>query len=321
MSASTAALLLVLSPAPVPAVIASAEAAPVVEATQGEPPAVDAQGAPPSTPLPQQGTIVFPALPADPALPQPQTPTAEAASPEASGGEIVVTAREEVPGDPLAEVNAQSYEVVQELDKAFVAPIALTYEKIVPDPLRDGLRNFLRNLEEPVIAFNYLLQLKPGRAAKSVARFAVNSTIGIAGLIDVAKKEPFNLPYTPNGFANTFACYGIGPGSYLYLPLVGSTTVRDLIGVTLDRAAFPAVAGAPFNQPEYALPASTIDALNDRIEVDGQLQKIRDESGDPYAASRELYLKQREAEIAAICPKKGEIIDETLPPRAGKGKD
>jgi phospholipid-binding lipoprotein MlaA len=170
-------------------------------------------------------------------------------------------------------------------------------------------------------AFNYLLQLKPGRMVKSVGRFAVNSSLGVGGLIDMAKRKPFNLPYTPNGFANTFACYGIGPGPYFFLPLVGPTTLRDLIGVGLDRAALPAVVGPPLSRPYYAIPANVIDSLNDRIDIDDQLKEIRANSADPYVATRELYLRQRKSEIAAICPKKGEAVDTALPSRPGKGRD
>lgn len=252
--------------------------------------------------------------------PVPATPPADPAHKPAEG-DIVVTAREKSPSDPLADLNAKSYEAIQAVDQAVVGPISMGYKSAMPKPVRLGLRNFLRNLEEPVIAFNYLLQLKPGRMVKSVGRLAINSTIGIGGLIDVAKRKPFNLPYTPNGFANTFACYGIGPGPYFFLPLVGPTTLRDLIGVGMDRAALPAVVGKPLDQPYYAIPANVIDSLNDRIDIDEQLKEIRANSTDPYTATRELYLKQRKAEIAAICPKKGEVAEEQLPPRPGKGRD
>lgn len=238
-----------------------------------------------------------------------------------AGDDIVVTAREKSPADPLAALNAKSYETIQAVDEAVVGPVSLGYKKGMPKPLRLGLRNFLRNLEEPVIAFNYLLQLKPGRAVKSVGRFAINSTAGVGGLIDLAKRKPFNLPYAPNGFANTFACYGIGPGPYFFLPLVGPTTLRDLIGVGMDRAALPAVVGKPLDRPYYAIPANVIDALNDRIDIDEQLKQVRAESADPYTETRELYLRQRRAEIAAICPKKGQAVEQGLPPRPGKGRD
>jgi phospholipid-binding lipoprotein MlaA len=251
---------------------------------------------------------------------QPETPRIEPEVPAASD-DIVVTAREQVPGDPLAVLNAKSFEAVQAVDKVFVGPVATGYRKGLPRPVRMGLRNFLRNLEEPVIALNYVLQLKPGRAAKSVGRFAVNSTVGVAGLVDVAKNKPFNLPYTPNGIANTLACYGVGPGPFFFLPLIGPTTLRDMIGVTIDRAIVPAAIGNPFDKPYYVIPAGVIDSLNDRVEIDQQINRIRAESADPYVATRALYLAQRKSEIAAICPGKGDKVDAALPPRPGMGRD
>jgi phospholipid-binding lipoprotein MlaA len=249
------------------------------------------------------------------------TPTIVPETPDGTTHDIVVTAPQNVPGDPLAALNEKSFAAIQSIDTALVGPISTGYEKGVPKPLRQGLRNFLRNLEEPVIALNYLLQLKPGRAAKSVARFTVNTAMGIGGLFDVAKTPAFKLPYTPNTFGNTFACWGIGSGPYFFLPLIGPTTLRDVIGVGLDRAVLPAVVGAPLDQPYYAIPANVIDSLNDRIDIDDQLKRIREDEANPYAATRELYLRQRKAEIAAICPKKGEVPEAGLPPRAGKGRD
>jgi phospholipid-binding lipoprotein MlaA len=249
------------------------------------------------------------------------TPTIIPETPDGTTHDIVVTAPQDVPGDPLAALNEKSFAAIQSIDVALVGPISTGYEKGVPKPLRQGLRNFLRNLEEPVIALNYLLQLKPGRAAKSVARFTVNTAMGIGGLFDVAKTPAFKLPYTPNTFGNTFACWGIGSGPYFFLPLIGPTTLRDVIGVGLDRAVLPAVIGAPLDQPYHAIPANVIDSLNDRIDIDDQLDRIRQDEANPYAATRELYLRQRKAEIAAICPKKGEVPEAGLPPRAGKGRD
>ena len=271
------------------------------------------------------------ASPALPATDGPAVPVTDGVPPASSatvrttgydGGEIVVAARHATREDPLASFNAKSYEVIQSVDHAVVGPLAMGYEHGVPGPVRSGLRNFLRNLDEPVSAVNYLLQLKPGRAVKSVARFAVNTTFGVAGLVDVAKTRPFNLPYKPNGFANTFACWGIGNGPYFFVPLAGPITLRDLVGLVLDKSAVPFAVGKPFNRPAYAIPSGVIDSLNDRIEMDSQLQSLREESPDPYVATRDLYLKQRRAEIGAICPRHGDPRpDPTLPPRVGKGVD
>ena len=102
----------------------------------------------------------------------------------------------------------------------------------------------------------------------------------------------------------------------------GPITLRDLVGLGIDKAIVPAAIGKPLNTPYYAVPAITIDALNDRIEIDAHLEDLRANSPDPYVATRELYLRQRKAEIAAICPRKGDApVDPALPPRPGKGAD
>lgn len=213
---------------------------------------------------------------------------------------IVVTGEGTDPlKDPLESVNIQAYELTRDIDKAFVEPIADVYEEDLPSPIRKGLRNFLRNLMEPVNALNYLLQLKPGKALETVGRFAINTTVGMAGLFDVAKKEPFNLPYRRNGFGNTLGYYGVGPGPFLVLPLVGATTLRDLLGSGIDQAIIPFAVGKPFNTPYYAIPAYTVNSLEFRIEFDERIGQIND-SDDPYYALRESYLCNREADIAAL---------------------
>ncbi len=225
---------------------------------------------------------------------------AEEAPPTDGGNVIVVTGEGADPlKDPLENVNIQAYELTRDIDKAFVEPIADVYEEDLPSPVRKGLRNFLRNLMEPVNALNYLLQLKPGKALETVGRFAINTTVGVAGLFDVAKKEPFNLPWRRNGFANTLGYYGVGPGPFLVLPLVGATTLRDLLGSGIDQSILPFAVGKPFNTPYYAIPAYTVNSLEFRIEFDERIGQIND-SDDPYYALRESYLCNREADIAAL---------------------
>jgi len=174
------------------------------------------------------------------------------------------------------------------------------YAKAAPKPLRQGVHNALNNLSEPINFVNSLLQFKIGRAVKSLGRFGINSTIGVAGLIDVAKRKPFKLPYQRNGFANTMGFYGIGAGPYMYLPLIGPTSTRDLVGRVLDLSLVPAVAGPPFNSPAYALGTGISRSLDDRVELDEFLRRLRSECTNPYAAERDYYLAVREAEIAAL---------------------
>jgi phospholipid-binding lipoprotein MlaA len=215
--------------------------------------------------------------------------------------DIVVTGRGEAPpGDPLQEANITSYRAVQSVDKALVGPVATGYQGIVPEPVRDGLGNALRNLSEPVNFLNFLLQFKIGKAAETFGRFAVNTTFGVGGLFDVAKTKPFNLPYRRNGFANTLGFYGVEPGPYFYLPLIGSTTLRDLAGNSIDMLVVPTAVGAPFNRTVYAVPTTVIRQLNDRIEGDAEIRRLQEESADPYVETRTLYLEMRQREIDAL---------------------
>ena len=215
--------------------------------------------------------------------------------------DIIVTARPvPIPGDPLEKINARAFEATQAVDKALFGPAAVAYREVLPVPVRSGLRNLLGNLREPVVFVNYLLQFKPGKAIETVARFAINSTVGIAGLVDVAKRKPFRLPRRANGFADTLGYYGVKAGPFFFLPLLGPTTLRDLFGDTIDRLLLPLAVGRPFSRLAYTLPATVIGALDRRAEVDERLQTIRTEARDPYATVRDIYLKRRQAEIDGL---------------------
>lgn len=217
-------------------------------------------------------------------------------------GDIVVRARRRergTPADPLAALNGKTFSVAQDVDRAVVGPVALAYAHSVPQPVRDGFRNFMNNIREPVVAISFILELKPGKAGETAGRFAINSVVGVAGLFDVAKRPPFNLPRRPNGFGDVLGYHGVGPGPYLFLPLIGPTTLRDAIGGSLDRLIFPLAVGTPFNQLAYALGTGAVTAVDRRIAFDGDLQAVR-ASDDSYVSRRELYLGQRRGEIEAL---------------------
>ncbi len=214
--------------------------------------------------------------------------------------EIVVQGEYGPPaGDPIAAINETSYRITQDLDNAFVEPLAYAYRDGLPGPLRDGVSNVVRNLGEPSNFLNYLLQFKIGKAFETLGRFAINSTLGIGGLIDVAGKPGIDLPYRRNGFANTLGFYGVDTGAYLYLPITGATTVRDLIGNTLDQALLPWAVGAPFDRFEYAATYFVLNGLDSRLEVDAELEAL-DNTVDPYAARRDTYLARRARDIALL---------------------
>jgi phospholipid-binding lipoprotein MlaA len=242
--------------------------------------------------------------------------------PEDSGdddsGEIVVEGEYGPPaGDPAEKLNATSYRITQAVDDAVIEPMAYAYRDGLPEPIRDGLGNVVKNLGEPSNALNFLLQGKVGKAFGSLGRLAINSTLGIGGLIDIAGKPGIGIPYRRNGFANTMGYYGVGPGPYLYLPVTGATTLRDIIGSTLDQALLPFAVGKPFNKPAYAATYFVVNGLDQRLEVDAELAAIG-ATDDPYAARRDTYLAKRAREIAAL---KGEVVEEPQPPTEAAPED
>ncbi|MFT3965175.1 MAG: VacJ family lipoprotein [Sphingobium sp.] len=255
---------------------------------------------------PTGGALAAADMAAAPSLLAPEAPGREAgltggAVTDTSDENITVVARgHHAPGDPLQGANQASFAVTQAVDKALVGPVAHVYERVVPKPARNGLRNFFRNLHEPVVFVNFLLQLKPGKAFETLGRFAINSTIGAGGLVDVARTRTFKLPYRPNGFANSLAYYGVKPGPFLYLPIIGATTLRDLFGRGMDTAIYPLPGGRPISGEVYAASSTTVKALNRRVDFDGTLHEMRDGDRQAYASMREYYLARRAAEVAAL---------------------
>ena len=281
------------------------------------PPAIEAaaafpvaSAAPVEAPAPVEPPLAEAALPASPPAPD--------ADP-AMSDDIIVSGHHEAPKeDPLEGVNYQSYQAVQAVDVAIIAPVAMGYKHAIPKPVRHGIRNFINNLDEPVVALAFLLQLKPGKAAETIGRFGINSTLGLGGLIDVAKKKPFNLPRRYNGLANTLGYYGVGPGPFLFVPGIGPTTVRDLVGRIVDFSIVPRVVGKPLNSPAFSVSKAALGAITDRIARDGQIRELRDRSDDGYGAIRKDYLERRQAEIDALKGRPAKTAADAAPTEAAQ---
>jgi len=208
--------------------------------------------------------------------------------------------------DPFAAVNIKSYAVTQSVDRAVIAPLASGYRRALPPPVRDGLHNVFTNLDEPVVFLNFLLQHKIGKAAETVGRFAINSTVGAAGLFDIAKRKRINLPHRPNGFADSLGFYGVRPGPFLFLPLIGPTTLRDVVGGGLDRLVLPVAIGIPFNKLSYSVPTGVLRALDRRVRFNGELEEQRAKD-QPYISARQYYLRRRQNEIDWLKGRPGAI--------------
>ncbi len=136
------------------------------------------------------------------------------------------------PRDPLEPLNRVTYSFNDFLDRALIKPLAKGYDFIMPAPANQGVTNFFNNIADIRSALNNLLQFKIGRAFSDVGRVAVNTTVGILGLIDVASN--LDLPRYDEDFGQTLGVWGFGPGPFLVLPILGPSSGRDSVGLVVD---------------------------------------------------------------------------------------
>ena len=164
----------------------------------------------------------------------------------------------------------------------------------MPTPIRKGINNAARNIGEPVIFANQVLQLDAKDARDSLGRFMVNSTFGLAGFIDVAAKE--GLPQDDEDFGQTLATYNVPPGPYLVLPFLGPSNLRDIGGRLGDGAINP-VRIASFNGDKPTQIGRRIsNGLDARIRAEEFLGKVGD-SADPYIKLRGVYTQNQLSNI------------------------
>ena len=215
--------------------------------------------------------------------------------------------------DPLEFLNRIFYAITQPIDRFIIRPAAMAYKTVVPKPARDGARNAITNLFEPIVFVNDLLQLRPDRAIRTLGRFLVNTLIGVGGVFDIAKRKPFNIAHHPNSLGNTLGYYGVGPLIYIYLPILGPTTLRDYAGGygdgqyhgrLVDAVLRPNkdrnVASGQTDTSRLGTIITVVDGLDKRAENDAELEALKADSVDPYAALRSSFLQDRAGEIASL---------------------
>lgn len=221
-------------------------------------------------------------------------PSAEAT---AEGDELAETIK--AADDPLEGLNRISFDVSQALDKVLIRPLAMTYKTVVPKPLRDGVRNGLSNLGEPFVFINDILQLKPKRALRTLGRFLLNSILGLGGLFDIAKEKKFKLEHHSNSFSHTLGFYGVKPGPYLYIPLLGPMVLRDFAD-RLQGTLGGRVVDNPVFRDNRGTILQIVNGLDMRAENDEALKALLEDAIDPYATFRSTWLQDRQGEIDAL---------------------
>jgi phospholipid-binding lipoprotein MlaA len=197
--------------------------------------------------------------------------------------------------DPWERLNRFNYAVEGALDRHVISPLVVVFKAITPGPIGRGVHNVLVNLSEPTVFINDVLQLRLHKAGITARRFVANSTIGLLGLVDVADK--LGLPHHNNEFGVTLGHYGFYSGPYMFLPLGGPTTVRDLVGSGVDLLL------DPFHWIRFAGQAEAngvrlvVGGLDLREETGAQLDALLNDATDPYATLRSVYLQNKQAEI------------------------
>ena len=218
-----------------------------------------------------------------------------------SDGELEISKKSKPTKDCFEKINRASFALNEGLDKAIFKPVAQGYRKL-PSPIKTGTSNALDNLSNLITIPNNVLQGDLKNAGINTARLLVNTTIGILGFVDAADKMGFPK-YVKEDYGQTFGKWGMGPGCYLVLPVLGPSTIRDTAG------SFANIMGG---DPYYNLSVNgnnefldgklfaatkIISAINFRAKNIETLDNLEKNSVDFYASVRSVYLQDRENKI------------------------
>lgn len=196
--------------------------------------------------------------------------------------------------DPWEGFNEKMFWFNREVvDRFVLKPVATGWDFIFPDPVQRGIHNFFDNLAVVRRVVNNTLQLKLNGAGTELARFTINSTIGLVGFFDVAK-DAFGIEQKDEDTGQTFGVWGIGPGPYLVLPLLPPLTVRDGIGYAFDAAMTPYTYFIPW---WGTLAGTATNTVNERSLNLDRFERVADSTVDLYGAVRNAYLQRRAAAI------------------------
>lgn len=225
-------------------------------------------------------------------------------------------AQEATTRDPFERFNRAMFAFNDVIDRYALEPAAKGYRAITPSQFREGVGNVLHNLRAPVTFANDVLQAEPTRAGTTFARFGINSTVGIAGIFDVA--STFGLEKHSEDFGQTLGVWGVPSGPYLVLPIMGPSTIRDASGSIVDVALNP-INYAEFDGDDaFRVTRTTLAVLNGRAAAIEAIQSVRDTSIDPYVSIRTTYLILREASIRNGQTDVQDLPEfEEIPPEAG----
>jgi phospholipid-binding lipoprotein MlaA len=207
--------------------------------------------------------------------------------------------------DPLSGYNRAMTSLNDTLMMYVFIPVSEAYAYILPQPLRLGLSNAVDNIQFPIRFENNLLQGKFQNSSDELERFIINSTVGVAGLIDVATDHMTTpIPAHEEDFGQTLGYYGVGSGFHIVLPFFGPSNVRDLVGLTADAYLSPLVNIK--GREKYSIPDNldqsigivAVQFINKTSLHLGEYENLKEDAIDLYPFFRDIYEQKRDADIA-----------------------
>lgn len=216
--------------------------------------------------------------------------------------------------DPWEPLNRKVFAFNNVVDRVIARPLARFYIAVTPRPVRLGVGNFFNNLGQPVSAVNALLQGRPKQAGQSLGRFAVNSTLGLAGIFDPATR--FGIPNRSEDFGQTLGVWGWKQSRFLELPLFGPRTVRDAFGLIGDSPLAPLQYVEDDKARVFLQGLQLVDVRTQLMAVDS----MREGAIDAYALTRDAWLQRRNYQIFQDSQRSREG-DDSLPDYLQEGTD
>jgi phospholipid-binding lipoprotein MlaA len=196
------------------------------------------------------------------------------------------------PVDPIEPFNRGVTRFNDVVDRAVMRPVAVAYETVVPQLLRTGVTNFFNNLTDVWSFANSVMQLRGQQSAQTFMRVNVNTFFGLGGFLDVASEA--GIERHREDFGQTLGRYGVGPGPYLVLPILGPSTVRDTAALPVDYVGglISNVDNIPLRNSMYAL--RLVDARAELLKVDRMLDQM---ALDKYSFTRDIFLQRRRNDV------------------------
>jgi phospholipid-binding lipoprotein MlaA len=214
------------------------------------------------------------------------------------------------PNDPFEGFNRSVFSFNEAVDNAVLKPVATGYQKVVPQFVRTSVDNFFANLGDAWSAVNLVLQAKPVPALETGMRFVFNSTLGLGGLFDIAGDA--GMERRSEDFGQTLGRWGVGPGPYLVLPILGPSTVRDTTALAADFQAAPA---AWFQERRDQAGVTVLQVISTRARLLSATRAIDDIALDKYLLIRDGFLVRRRNQVYD-----GNPPEEPEPPEEGSEK-